>query len=93
MASDQTSDNRNKFILTRELLDESLSKFGIATKAIHADDFSSTHKAIAPCLHTAVNFRYHRDPDILKPLENTDVSALSRLHCTAVMGILANRSF
>ncbi|KAH8434641.1 cystathionine beta-lyase [Aspergillus melleus] len=71
MGSNQDG-NDGKFILTRELLDEALPKFAIATKAVHADDFSSTHKAIAPCMHTAVNFRYHRDPDTLKPHENTD---------------------
>lgn len=47
-----------------------------ATRAIHADDFFSTHKAIAPGMHTAVNYRYHRDPELLVPMENTDVSRI-----------------
>lgn len=76
MTADQTGKDGKPFILTREILDDSLPKFKLSTKAIHADDFSSTHKAIAPCIHTAVNFRYHRDPEALIPFENTDVRSL-----------------
>lgn len=47
----------------------------LATRAIHADDFVSPHRAIAPGMHTAVNFRYARDPDELVPEENKDVRA------------------
>lgn len=46
-----------------------------ATRAIHADDFVSSHRAIAPGMHTAVNFRYSRDPEELVPEENKDVRA------------------
>ncbi|KAE8138189.1 pyridoxal phosphate-dependent transferase [Aspergillus pseudotamarii] len=74
MSSNQADGNSNKLILTRELLDEALPKFNIATKTVHADDFSSTQKAIAPCMHRAANFQYHRDPEVLQPHENTDES-------------------
>ncbi|KAI9040244.1 pyridoxal phosphate-dependent transferase [Aspergillus affinis] len=80
MGSNQADDNEGKFILTRELLDEALPKFAIATKAVHADDFSSTHKAIAPSMHTAVNFRYHRDPDSLKSHEKIDLEVGDIVH-------------
>lgn len=45
----------------------------MATRAVHADDFVSPHRAIAPAMHVAVNFRYARDPEDLVPEENKDV--------------------
>ncbi|KAJ5151748.1 hypothetical protein N7492_010043 [Penicillium capsulatum] len=62
--------SKSKFVLTAEALNEALPKMHMTTKAIHADAFASPHCAIAPGMHTAVNFRYARDPDDLLPEEN-----------------------
>lgn len=56
-------------------LNKAVPSMGMATRAIHADDFVSPHRAIAPAMHVAVNFRYARDPDDLIPEENKDVSS------------------
>jgi cystathionine gamma-synthase len=77
MRSINASENRSKFIMTAEALNNALPDFHMATRAIHADDFVSPHRAIAPGIHTAVNFRYARDPDELVPEENKDVRSLS----------------
>jgi hypothetical protein len=61
------------FILTGEALDEALPNMSMATKAIHGDDFYSPHRAIAPGMHVAVNYRYARDPENLKFMNNLDV--------------------
>lgn len=53
---------------------EALSKMAMSTQAVHADDFVSSHRAIAPAMHVAVNYRYARDPSQLVPGENKDVS-------------------
>ncbi|KAF5583572.1 cystathionine beta-lyase [Fusarium pseudocircinatum] len=65
----------DKFILTGEALDRALPGMSLATKAIHADDFYSPHRAIAPSMHVAVNYRYSRDPANLKYMENHDPNA------------------
>ncbi|KAF9693520.1 hypothetical protein EKO04_008107 [Ascochyta lentis] len=54
-----------------------------ATRAIHADDFYSPHRAIAPAMHVAVNYRYARDPDDLVPMENRDPNAPHDSHTYA----------
>ena len=59
-----------------ETLAEALPTMALATKAIHADDCFSTHRAIAPAMHVAVTYRYARSPDNLIPLENKDVPPL-----------------
>lgn len=51
-----------------------LPKMAMSTQAVHADDFVSSHRAIAPAMHVAVNYRYARDPSQLMPGENKDVS-------------------
>lgn len=73
MGSINTSDNASPFVLTADALNKALPDMHLATKAIHADDFVSPHRAIAPGMHTAVNFRYARDPEELVPEENKDV--------------------
>lgn len=65
--------------LTPERLAETLSKMAMSTQALHGDDFVSSHRAIAPAMHVAVNYRYARDPDQLVPGENKDVSTLALL--------------
>lgn len=76
MGSIEPSENASKFILTAEALNKALPKMHVSTRAIHADDFISSHRAIAPGMHTAVNFRYARDPEDLVPEENKDASSL-----------------
>jgi hypothetical protein len=74
MATNRVSDKPGGFILTAEALEKALPDMAMATKAVHADDFVSPHRAIAPGIHVAVNYRYARDPENLVELENTDVS-------------------
>lgn len=63
----------SNFVLTADALKKALPDMHPATRAIHADDFQANHRAIAPAMHTAVNFRYARDPEDLVPEENEDV--------------------
>ncbi|RSL80067.1 hypothetical protein CEP51_006880, partial [Fusarium floridanum] len=63
------------FVLTAEALNEALPKFHFGTQAVHADDFVSSHRAIAPAMHPAVNHRYARDPDDLVEMEKDDPNA------------------
>ncbi|KAF6525495.1 hypothetical protein HZS61_011290 [Fusarium oxysporum f. sp. conglutinans] len=65
----------NHFVLTADALNEALPTMSMATRAIHADDFYSNHRAIAPSMHVAVNYRYDRDPDNLVFMENVDPNA------------------
>jgi hypothetical protein len=61
------------FVLTAEALNKALPDMDLATRAIHADDFYSGHRAIAPSMHVAVNYRCARYPDDLVFMDNTDV--------------------
>ncbi|KAK2685337.1 hypothetical protein QWA68_015776 [Fusarium oxysporum] len=70
----EDSKSRN-FVLTAQALHAALPKMAMATRAIHADDFASPHRAIAPPMQVAVNYRYHRDPEQLVPMENKDHNA------------------
>jgi hypothetical protein len=74
MGSNGTTQNGSNFVLTGDALHKALPDMGMATRAVHADDFVTPHRAIAPGMHVAVNFRYARDPDHLVPEENKDVS-------------------
>lgn len=67
----EDSKSRN-FVLTAQALHAALPKMAMATRAIHADDFASPHRAIAPPIQVTVNYRYHRDPEQLVPMENKD---------------------
>jgi hypothetical protein len=78
MGSNDSTDNGSKFILTAEALNKALPDLSMATRAVHADDFVSPHRAIAPAMHVAVNFRYARDPKDLVPEENKDVRVSTR---------------
>ncbi|KAJ5659859.1 hypothetical protein N7507_006310 [Penicillium longicatenatum] len=60
------------FVLTAEALNKALPDMHPSTRGIHADDFFTPHRAIAPGMHTAVNFRYARDAEDLVPEENND---------------------
>ncbi|KAJ4251013.1 hypothetical protein NW762_011663 [Fusarium torreyae] len=70
-----TNNESSNFVLTAEALNEALPNFHFSTQAVHADDFVSPHRAIAPALHPAVNYRYTRDPDNLVAMENKDPNA------------------
>lgn len=77
MAEMEDIEKPKGFVLTAEALQKALPDMAMATRAIHADDFVSSHRAIAPGMHVAVNYRYARDPDNLVELENVDVSSLA----------------
>ncbi|KAJ5621729.1 hypothetical protein N7528_006512 [Penicillium herquei] len=80
MGSINTTDDGSGFVLTAEALSKALPTMHPTTRAIHADDFVTPHRAIAPGMHTAVNFRYARDPEHLVPEENTDPNAPDDSH-------------
>lgn len=46
---------------------------GFASRSVHADDYISAHRAVAPPLHVSTTFRYSSNPDDLVPWENIDV--------------------
>jgi hypothetical protein len=75
MTTNQLSEKPAGVTLSAEALENALPNMAMATKAIHADDFVSPHRAIAPGMHVATNYRYARDPDNLVELENNDVNA------------------
>lgn len=79
MGSNDSADNESKFILTADALNKALPDMSMATRAVHADDFVNPHRAIAPPMHVAVNFRYARDPENLVPEDNKDVRASAQL--------------
>jgi hypothetical protein len=77
MTSEQKTNMTSRTLAANDLA-ETLPKMVMSTRAIHADDFVSSHRAIAPAIHVAVNYRYARDPDQLVPGENKDVSISTR---------------
>ncbi|ERS96073.1 uncharacterized protein SPSK_00812 [Sporothrix schenckii 1099-18] len=46
-----------------------------ATRAVHADDYVNSHRAVAPPMHVSTTFRYSDDPDALHMWDNTDPAA------------------
>lgn len=48
---------------------------GLSSLAVHADDYVSAHRAIAPALHVSTTYKYHRDPAQLRTWDNTDPAA------------------
>lgn len=53
---------------------ESKKPLGLASRAVHADDKISAHRAVAPPMHVSTTFAYDKDPAKLVPNENVDVS-------------------
>jgi hypothetical protein len=54
---------------------ETLKKeLSLSSRAIHADDHISSHRAVAPALHVSTTFKYSRNPEQLEPWFNVDVS-------------------
>lgn len=49
------------------------TELSLASRAVHADDGISAHRAVAPAMHVSTTFRYHDDPDKLKTWDNVDV--------------------
>ncbi|KAI8238715.1 hypothetical protein K4K57_002829 [Colletotrichum sp. SAR 10_99] len=47
---------------------------------VHSDDFFTPHRAIAPGMQVAVNYRYARDAEDLKQGDNTDPNAPEDSH-------------
>ncbi|KKA30443.1 hypothetical protein TD95_000622 [Thielaviopsis punctulata] len=48
---------------------------GLATRAVHADEGISAHRAVAPAIHVSTNFRYADDPKDLQHWTNIDPNA------------------
>lgn len=46
----------------------------LSSRAVHADDHISAHRAIAPAMHVSTTFRYSDDPAQLLGWDNIDVS-------------------
>jgi hypothetical protein len=60
-------------------------QLSLASRSVHADDYTNTHSAVAPPMHVSTTFRYTDDPDKLLPVYDDDVSrprAASELHGT-----------
>jgi hypothetical protein len=49
-------------------------QLSLASRAIHADDYTNTHPAVAPPMHVSTTFRYSDNPDKLLPWADMDVS-------------------
>lgn len=47
----------------------------LSSLAVHADDYISAHRAVAPPLHVSTTFKYNRDPAQLRTWDNTDPNA------------------
>lgn len=47
----------------------------LSSLSVHADDYISAHRAVAPPLHVSTTFKYNRDPSQLRTWDNTDPNA------------------
>ncbi len=52
-----------------------LELLSLASRAVHADDYISTHRAVAPAVHVSTTFRYSGDAATL--VEGSNVDALA----------------
>ncbi|KAG6041297.1 hypothetical protein E4U41_005125 [Claviceps citrina] len=43
-----------------------LARLSLSSRAIHADDYISAHRAVAPAMHVSTTFRYPDNPDDLQ---------------------------
>jgi hypothetical protein len=50
-------------------------QLSLASRSVHADDFTNAHPAVAPPMHVSTTFRYSENPDELVPWSDTDVSS------------------
>jgi hypothetical protein len=53
---------------------EEIARLSLSSQTVHADDFISAHRAVAPAMHVSTTFRYSDDPEELK--HNADPSKL-----------------
>lgn len=78
-ATTESSINPEHAVATPPIIDshEAAPKreLNLASRAIHADDHISAHRAVAPAMHVSTTFRYSRNPDDLKQWSNLDVSS------------------
>lgn len=54
-------------------------QLSLASRSVHADDYTNTHPAVAPPMHVSTTFRYSENPNELLPWGDFDVSC-SRVH-------------
>ncbi|KAF4806429.1 putative trans-sulfuration enzyme [Colletotrichum siamense] len=80
MSSPQGSKAPTYWVLTADALNHALPNMSMATRAVHSDDFFTPHRAIAPGMQVAVNYRYARDAEDLKQGDNTDPNAPEDSH-------------
>ncbi|KAL1839012.1 hypothetical protein VTJ49DRAFT_1987 [Mycothermus thermophilus] len=52
----------------------------LASRSIHADDYTNTHPAVAPPMHVSTTFRYPRNPDELVPWSEADPDAFENFY-------------
>lgn len=45
---------------------DELARLSLSSRTVHADDFISAHRAVAPAMHVSTTFRYSDDPDELQ---------------------------
>ncbi len=48
-------------------------QLSLASRSVHADDYTNTHSAVAPPMHVSTTFRYSDNPDKLLPWSEIDV--------------------
>ena len=67
--------------------DHGLSKLSLSSQTIHADDFLNQSQDVAPPLHVSTTFRYSRNPDVLIPVTEHDVSLLMKRNFSSQLTI------
>lgn len=50
-----------------------MQHMSLSAQTIHADDFLSSHQAVAPPMHVSTTFRYSNNPEELSPWHNPNV--------------------
>jgi hypothetical protein len=76
-----------------DLNDAPEKQLSLSSRAVHADDHISAHRAVAPAMHVSTTFKYSRNPDELTICANLDVSGNLRkgrayafnVSCSAIM--------
>jgi hypothetical protein len=51
--------------------------FHPATLSLHADDFLNTANDVSPAIHISTTYRYTRNLEELRPIQEEDVSAIA----------------
>ncbi|KAG7292109.1 hypothetical protein NEMBOFW57_002142 [Staphylotrichum longicolle] len=61
---------------TANQLAEAFGKqLSLASRSVHADDYTNTHPAVAPPMHVSTTYRYSKNPDELVPWSDVDPAA------------------